>query len=766
MRKLSKKIISWAVLFCMVLALVPVLTVPVAAITTDTTLTNGQTLSVGNLGTAGENITITVPAGATVTVTGTQTILGTVTFTGGGTFIRGAGFTTGSMFVVGSGATLNLSTSMVSPTNGVTIDGNSIVATAAGGGVRITGGTLNMYENSHLTKHILAATGISTSLGPSGAGVYVEQTGTFNMYGGLISNNEARTSAGGQGGGGVAIHGAAAPGTIFNMTGGVIAHNRTNSNGGAVFLHGTDGVSSTDYINATMSGGTMTGNYANRWGGAMEVLGNVRFEMSGGRIIGNSVGTGVGGGNQNGGGGVELATNYGGIYANKGFYLSGDAEFTGNFIANGTLAGRQSNIHVYNHTKRITLTGNFTGSAGLHLSNNTNTATESTFNTNNAVGNAFAIHGGFTGAENFFLDNVAGTAVSRVGVDSGANIVWAAGTALTTPTFASGGTAPVVATPVVLALTNGLDKATYQWYRTTDTNTNTPANWTAIPEANAFSYTPTAADVGSLLICVLDGTGGLTGQQRIITGAAVIAGGGITPVPYIDAAGATQNCATYTLYTGQTALTADWYVVDGTQTPASRITVTGDVNIILKDGSHLNAADGGINVADGNSLTIYAQSGGTGALTATGYDGNAGIGGGYNSDGGDITITGGTITATGGTDDIVGRLPASIGGGADGEGMWSSPKCFSGSVTISGGTVNVDTSGKGGYGIATKDISISAGTVNIVVESVYLSEFNLPYGTWRGLPGMSAENITISGTALLDINSLSDCGIDAENITS
>ena len=137
---------------------------------------------------------------------------------------------------------------------------------------------------------------------------------------------------------------------------------------------------------------------------------------------------------------------------------------------------------------------------------------------------------------------------------------------------------------------------------------------------------------------------------------------------------ATEVTADDTEWNGGT--TGGWYVVpDGGTTIGSRVTVTGDVHLILADGATLNA-NKGINVGDGTSLTIYAQSEGTGALNATGDIGGAGIGGGGTNT---VTITGGTVTATGG------NSSSGIGGGTN-------------TVTISGGTVTA-TGGNGGAGI-------------------------------------------------------------------
>ena len=89
-----------------------------------------------------------------------------------------------------------------------------------------------------------------------------------------------------------------------------------------------------------------------------------------------------------------------------------------------------------------------------------------------------------------------------------------------------------------------------------------------------------------------------------------------------------------------------------TITIEGRVTVTGDVRLILADGCTL-IVNGGIQVAAGNSLTIYGQSEDEttmGKLTAQNPgDKNAGIGGTGNTAGtaGTITIHGGTVTATG-----------------------------------------------------------------------------------------------------------------------
>ncbi|RRD92753.1 hypothetical protein EII17_13660 [Clostridiales bacterium COT073_COT-073] len=163
-----------------------------------------------------------------------------------------------------------------------------------------------------------------------------------------------------------------------------------------------------------------------------------------------------------------------------------------------------------------------------------------------------------------------------------------------------------------------------------------------------------------------------------------------------------------------------WYVVKDKVEMNTRVTVTGDVHLILADGAELKAKKG-INVSEENALTIYGQTdevtqntgkidangvsmsgiGGTdygsacGKITITGgvvdaksiYDG-AGIGGGSGVDGGIITITGGTVTAT----SVNG---AGIGGGANGS-IGATLK--GGTITISGGTVMAKSESGAGIG--------------------------------------------------------------------
>ncbi len=211
--------------------------------------------------------------------------------------------------------------------------------------------------------------------------------------------------------------------------------------------------------------------------------------------------------------------------------------------------------------------------------------------------------------------------------------------------------------------------------------------------------------------------------------------------------------------------TASWYVVEGTVTISSRVTVTGNVNLLLKDSCNLTV-NGGISVPSGNSLTIYAQSntgdsigtltadasyettsynyndcagiGGdkigtnTGAsgtitinggrITAKGVINGAGIGGGYSGDGSNITINGGIVTATGGG--------AGIGGGFAGKGS---------NITINGGIVTAE----GHCGIGGGDIGEGS---HIYINGGIITATGSSHGAGiGGGKGKTGSNIYING---------------------
>ena len=206
-----------------------------------------------------------------------------------------------------------------------------------------------------------------------------------------------------------------------------------------------------------------------------------------------------------------------------------------------------------------------------------------------------------------------------------------------------------------------------------------------------------------------------------------------------------ETCNVYTPVTSSTdhvtwgnSTTPTWYVVSGNVDITSRITVTGEVNLILKDGAKLTASEG-ITVAKEsdsviNTLNIFGQAAGTGALIATGADSSAGIGGVAHGAVGTVTINGGQVTATG-SDDAAG-----IGGGYEGAG---------GTVTINGGQVTA-TGSDGAAGIgggedgAGGTVTINGGQVT-ATGSDYAAGIGGGHGRQGGTVIVNGGNVTAVG---------------------
>ena len=200
------------------------------------------------------------------------------------------------------------------------------------------------------------------------------------------------------------------------------------------------------------------------------------------------------------------------------------------------------------------------------------------------------------------------------------------------------------------------------------------------------------------------------------------------PVTYIDfdkdGEQITENCEEYTEITESTSTTwsTGWYVVSGevtigTKEAPQRVTISGDVHLILANNAKLTV-NGGIGVNENNSLTIYAQPAEKdktmGSLTVENVEeGNAGIGGVVQQSGGTITINGGEINATGGTGG------AGIGGGSKINGS-------GGTITINGGEITAD-GGDNGAGIGGGSAS-SGGIITINGGTIATTGGNLGAG--------------------------------------
>ena len=182
---------------------------------------------------------------------------------------------------------------------------------------------------------------------------------------------------------------------------------------------------------------------------------------------------------------------------------------------------------------------------------------------------------------------------------------------------------------------------------------------------------------------------------------------------YVDAGGNEMPAQLCTVIASDTTtLSNGWYVAKGDVTISESVTVSGDVNLILADGAHLevtvaSGSKSALNVASGNSLTIYAQANGTGRLDATGAGSiSSGIGGNSSQVCGTITVNGGTIVATGGTGIGSGYNIGSVAGGA---------------VIINGGRVTATSASEFSAGIGSVKSADNQGTLtvgaNVVVKA-------------------------------------------------
>ena len=90
-------------------------------------------------------------------------------------------------------------------------------------------------------------------------------------------------------------------------------------------------------------------------------------------------------------------------------------------------------------------------------------------------------------------------------------------------------------------------------------------------------------------------------------------------------------------------LTSGVWILSQSRSFSNRLTISGDVHLVLCDGATLTCGKG-IELAPGNSLSVYGQAEDRGELICTGPDYHAGIGGGDKTGSGSLTIHGGTVS--------------------------------------------------------------------------------------------------------------------------
>ena len=289
-----------------------------------------------------------------------------------------------------------------------------------------------------------------------------------------------------------------------------------------------------------------------------------------------------------------------------------------------------------------------------------------------------------------------------------------------------------------------------------------PAGLRLNEKTGEISGIPTAAGTATFTVKAENSEGSDTRALSITVNNAVEQ----TPVRYLDADGKERFCTEYTVLESVIIedffnsdnkwydMPAGWYVVEGDVTITPRLDTHGAVNLILTDDCHLTVP-WGINVKEGDTFTIYAQStaeASMGKLTACLPElsdheksvwpvaGLSGIGAGvrvwaandnYYENEGTIIINGGNIHAKG-------QQGSSAIGGSDydcnvsSDGDTPGNLRQGGSITINGGIVCTELRTSGGahtadsFGIGTcggngGSVTINGGTIIAEASSSAIS---------------------------------------------
>ena len=249
MKRNRKRWASLALALCMVLALLPAVSVPAAAVD-EKSYTSNTSISTTYIST---DTIWTVADGVTVTVGGTITVRSgaTLTLQGGGTFLRNFTGTNG-MFYVDGGALI---------IDGVTIDGNGenfeiTGTTTKSNAIKIEGsGSCTMKSGAiQNCKQVVF-----------GAAIYVSSSSSFTMEGGAIQNNTMTSTNSDYGGAGLYNLGTA------TINGGIFTGNSA-TRGGAIYNASSGKL--------TINDGEIYGNTATKNDGSGLLFGNSVFHSS------------------------------------------------------------------------------------------------------------------------------------------------------------------------------------------------------------------------------------------------------------------------------------------------------------------------------------------------------------------------------------------------------------------------------------------------------------------------------------------------------
>ena len=281
--------------------------------------------------------------------------------------------------------------------------------------------------------------------------------------------------------------------------------------------------------------------------------------------------------------------------------------------------------------------------------------------------------------------------------------------------------------------------------------------WTVVNVATR-TYTPSGLKDDAQYICQVQGNGEAEWSDAVYF---------MPVVTYIGKDGSTQRCSTYKIITGtETAIDEGWYVAFGKTDYGTRISMNGNVHLILADDAEVNFAVDNIFAGDGFelfsiwgmpcNLTIYGQSEGTGTINSSGFV----------IVGGELTVNGGTLNVTpehfvdGGAISCFDRFIVN-GGTVFAQNPYSaivvyqdnssSPENNAG-IIINGGQVTA-ISGGSSLSAFDSDIIINGGQVTAqIINSDEYNEMVEMYGLDDYKTGMLAEggNITLGATKASD----------------
>ncbi len=223
------------------------------------------------------------------------------------------------------------------------------------------------------------------------------------------------------------------------------------------------------------------------------------------------------------------------------------------------------------------------------------------------------------------------------------------------------------------------------------------------------------------------------------------------PIEYIDADGNTQTCTDYIVLEGSDDFiryghdnVEAWYVVNHNVTYNASVMFRGGVNLILVDGATLNLVNESEDLHSmycNESLTVYVQSGGTGAIVGNNVvisSPQAIIHGGHFtlSDSNysnalqmsDLTINGGIISAETNWDAIIADLLTINGGTVTATVTEDGSAIYADDVVVINGGVVTTTNQQDGVGIyGSNNVTINGGIVTANASGYYDGIFT--YGT-------------------------------------